>query len=381
MLNVAFLVAALSIAPMALPAQAPDTPWPTLEWADGGLPADAHAAELDVALDEAFAGFHPDFGETRAVLVVQGGRIVLERYGRGFGSSTRLISWSMAKSITSALVGAAVLQGRLDIDTPMGSPHWRANDPRAAITWRQWLGMVDGQAWNEIHAESVAENDSARMLFGAGARDIARFAAHQPLVHAPGAHWNYNSGGTVLIADALTRLIVPDPKDPTDRRARMRAWMDEAFFAKIGMHPIIEFDPTGLYYGSALMHATARDYARFGLLYLRGGVWNGVRVVPEGWVDFARAYGPDGDIYGAHWWLTPTQGAGAPMRALITDNAMSDAFSAQGHEGQLILIVPSKDLVIVRLGRFDDTTERWNALGDWMGRVARCFGDRRTPAP
>jgi CubicO group peptidase (beta-lactamase class C family) len=368
-------------APAHYAPQPAGAPWPTLEWAEAPLPADARQSELNQALDEAFAGFHPDLGDTRAVLAVQDGRIVLERYERGYGASTRLISWSMAKSVTSALVGAAVLQGRVNIDQPLGSPHWRAGDARAAITWRQFLNMVDGQSWNEMRARSVVGNDSARMLYGSGAQDTAAFAANQPLINPPGTHWNYNSGGIVLVADALTRSIVPDAKSPEDRRARMRAWMDQALFARLGMHPVVEFDPQGLFYGSALMHMTARDYARFGLLYLRGGVWDGVRVVPEGWVDFARGYGPDGDIYGAGWWLTPQHGTGAPLRALITDNAMADAFSAQGHEGQIILVVPSKDLVVVRLGRFDDTPERWDRLGDWMQRVAQCFANRPAAPP
>jgi CubicO group peptidase (beta-lactamase class C family) len=381
-LALALMIAPAWAQPVALRTEQPQgVPWPTAEWADARLPVDANAAELTAALDEAFKDFHADLGETRAVVVVQDGAIVAERYHRGFGPRNRLISWSVAKSITGALVGAAVLEGRVDINKPMGNPHWRPNDPRAAIPWRTWLGMVDGQAWNETYAVEPVDNDSARMLYGVGARDTAAFAARQPLVNAPGTHWNYNSGGTVLMADALTRLVVPDPQSPTDRRARMRAWMDTVLFDKIGMHPVVEFDPTGLYYGSALMHATARDYARFGLLYLRGGMWDGARVLPEGWVDIARAYGPDGDIYGSQWWLSPLEGEGKPMRALITDHAMADAFSAQGHEGQLIMVIPSKDLVIVRLGRFDDSMARWNALGDWMGRVARCFGNRPAVAP
>ena len=199
-----------------------------------------------------------------------------------------------------------------------------------------------------------------------------------PLIHDPGAHWNYNSAGTVLVADALTRVIVPDARDATDRRNRMRDWMQQSLFEPIGMHPIVEFDPSGLYYGSALVWATARDFARFGYLYLRGGEWDGTRVLPEGWVDFARTPGPDSDtdIYGAHWWLTPAEGTGRPMRSLITSPSMADAFSAQGHEGQIIVVVPSKDLVMVRLGHFDGGSEAWDALGDWATRLIGAFGDR-----
>jgi CubicO group peptidase (beta-lactamase class C family) len=216
------------------------------------------------------------------------------------------------------------------------------------------------------------------MLYGRGRGDTVRFAASLPLIRDPGARWNYNSAGTILIADALTRTIVPDPRDADDRRRRMRAWMQESVFGPIGMNPVVEFDPQGLYYGSALVWATARDFARFGYLYLRDGVWDGRRVLPEGWVNFARAPGPDRetDIYGAHWWLTAAQGPGRPMRSLITDNAMADSFHAQGHEGQIIVVVPSKDLVMVRLGLFHGGTESWDALGDWATRLVGAFGDR-----
>ncbi|HVY83624.1 MAG TPA: serine hydrolase [Caulobacterales bacterium] len=386
MLRAALMAAALMLASASpafaqlapLPPQPADTPWPTLDWPTAPLPSDVNRAELEAAMSYAFAGYQPDIGETRAVLIVEGGRIVYERYGQGYGPATRLISWSMAKSFTHAFVGAAVLQGKVNIDTPLGSPHWTANDPRAQISWRTFLNFVDGQRWSETYATKPTDNDSARMLFGEGRMDTARYAANQPLVNAPGTHWNYNSGASALISDALTRIVVPDPRSPEDRRNRMRAWMDASLFTTMGMHPVVQFDPTGLYYGSAEIFATARDFARFGLLYLRDGMWDRKRLLPEGWVDFARSPGPDTHttIYGAGFWLTPTQGTGAPVRALLTDNALSDAFSAQGHEGQLILLVPSKDLVVVRLGRFDDTGERWDRLGDWMQRVVHAFPNR-----
>ncbi len=342
------------------------------------MPADLDRAAFDLAVTQAFAGPDPQLGETRAVIVVQSGRIVFERYGEGYSRDMRLVSWSMAKSITQALVGAAVLEGSVAIDAPMGSPHWRAGDRRASITWRHWLSMVDGQDYTEIGAASPVENDAARMLYGVGHNDTGRYAANLPLIHDPGAHWNYNSAGVAAISNALTRAIVADPRDAIDRRNRMRAWMQEKLFGPIGMNPVVEFDPQGTFYGSSLIYATARDFARFGYLYLRGGVWERTRLLPEGWVDFARTPGPapNADIYGAGWWLTPTQGPGRPMRSLITDNAMADAFSAQGHEGQIVVVVPTKDLVLVRLGLFPDAPDSWDGLGDWATRLIGAFGDR-----
>lgn len=360
-----------------LPAQPAGVPWPTQDWPEAPLPSDVDRAAFDLAVTEAFSGIHEQLGETRAVVIIQGGRLVYERYADGYTRDTRLNSWSMAKSVTQALVGAAVMQDRVSIDAPMGSPHWRASDRRSSIPWREWLQMVDGLEYNE-NADDVQNAGNARMLFGDGRTDVALWAAERPLIHDPGTHWNYSSATTILISDALTRAIVPDPRDANDRRTRMRTWMHASLFDRIGMHPIVEFDPQGLFYGSSLVWASGRDFARFGYLYLRGGVWDGQRVVPEGWVDFARTPGPDADtdVYGAQWWLTPRNGPGRPDRSLITDNAMSDAFSAQGHEGQIIVVVPSKDLVMVRLGLFHGGTESWDALGDWSTRLIGAFGDR-----
>lgn len=373
----AFAASAQAQALYPLPPQPAGVAWPGADWETAELSSDVNRAAYDLAVTEAFAGVHPQMGETRAVVIIQSGRLVFERYADGYTRDTRLNSWSMGKSITHALVGAAVLQGRVAIDAPMGNPAWRAGDRRASITWRQWLQMVDGLDYSESSA-NIAEAGNAQMLFGPGRMDVVRWAANRPLLHDPGTHWNYTSAGTMLISDALTRAIVPNPANPNDRRARMRAWMDTSLFDQLGMHPVVEFDPQGTFYGSSLYWATARDYARFGYLYLRDGVWNGQRVLPEGWVDFGRTPGPDSntDVYGAQWWLTPPNGAGRPSRSLIVNPDITDAFSAEGFEGQLIVVVPSKDLVMVRLGRFDGGAEAWNAMGDWAGRLIGAFGDR-----
>lgn len=360
-----------------LPPQPAGVAWPGADWETAPLPADVDRAAYDLAVTEAFAGVHPQMGETRAVVIVQSGRVVFERYADGYTRDMRLNSWSMAKSITHALVGAAVLRGQVAIDTPMGNPAWRAGDRRASITWRQFLQMVDGLDYRES-SDDVSQAGNARMLFGDGRRNVARWAAQRPLLHEPGTHWNYTSAGTMLISDALTRALAGSADSPTERRARMRILMDAYLFQPIGMQPVVEFDPQGTFYGSSLVWATARDFARFGYLYLRDGVWNGERVLPEGWVDFARTPGPDSntDVYGAQWWLTPPSGTGRPERSLIVNPDLRDAFSAQGHEGQIIVVVPSKDLVMVRLGRFDGGDEAWNAMGDWAGRLIGAFGDR-----
>ena len=359
-----------------LPAQLSDVPWPTQQWPTGPLPAGVSAPALEELL--AVVGKqHALLGETRAVVVVSGGRLVLERYAPGFGPDTPLISWSMAKSITQALVGIAVARGLVDIDRPMGNPRWAKDDPRAAITWRQWMTMVDGQRFREIGVAAITEHDSARMLFGPGRLDVAAFAAALPLVHPPGQRWNYNSGGVNLMADALGRLFAPGVTAPAERRARMAEVMSRQLFGPLGMTSASpQFDAAGTFVGSALVYATARDYARFGLLYLRDGVWEGRRLLPSGWVDLARTgtHADRGGRYGAGWWIEPAPGAkvGPEFRKLTSPSAGADIFTAQGFQGQLTVVVPSRDLVVVRLGLLDDRIG-WPPLREWTHRLVALF--------
>jgi CubicO group peptidase (beta-lactamase class C family) len=358
-----------------LPAQQPDVPWPTREWSTAPLPPQVDTVAFAAAMREAFEGGNPNLGQTREVVVIHAGRLVHEQYAEGFSAQTPLISWSVAKSITQALVGVAVQQKRVDPDRPMGYPGWAASDSRAAIPWRTWLQMTDGQRYLEIEAKSIADSDASRKLFGPGRLDVARYCAGLPLIHTPGTHWNYNSCGIVLTADALTRAIVPQPASPQARRATMLQWMRTSLFDVIGMKAQPEFDAKGLYYGSALIYASARDFAKFGLLYLRDGMWEGQRVLPEGWVDFARttAAGSDGNVYGAGWWVSPSEGDGKPYPWRVDTGSPRDAFSAEGFEGQYIFIVPSKDLIVVRLGYTNEKQLRTGESRKWIGRVVRAF--------
>jgi len=358
-----------------LPPQPADVPWPTTEWPTGPLPEGVDRAALDAAMTEAFGQKAPGLGETREVVIIVGGKLVHEQYGTGYNADMKLVSWSMAKSITQALVGIASKQGKVNVDAPMGNPHWVANDKRAQIPWRTWLNMTDGMRYLEIEAKTIADSDASRKLFGPGRLDVASYCAGLPLIHEPGTHWNYNSCGIVLTADALTRAIVPNPESPQARREAMLKWMHESLFDVIGMKPQPEFDAAGLYYGSALIYASARDFAKFGLLYLRDGMWDGQRVLPEGWVDFARTPGKseNADIYGAGWWVTPAEGDGKPYKSRMDTGPQRDAFSAEGFEGQFTLVVPSKDLIIVRLGFTPEKDLRSGAIRVWLGRVARAF--------
>jgi CubicO group peptidase (beta-lactamase class C family) len=356
-----------------LRAQPPDVPFPTTNWPTGPLPAGVDAAKLEELLSVVKAA-QPELGETRAVVVVQRGRIVAERYMPGFTAETRLLSWSMAKSVTQALVGIAVRLGLVDPDQPMGNPRWAASDERNKIPWRLWLNMADGQDYHEIGVVNQTKNDAARMLYGEGRLDVAGFGVGLPLIHPPGTHWNYNSAGINLIADALGRAFAPG-QGPAQRRDKVARVLHDELFGPLGMTSAQpEFDAAGTFIGSALVYATARDWARFGLLYARDGLWDGKRILPPGWVDFARTKtpAPDCDVYGAGFWVTPQEGRGKPYEALTPE--VHDFFTAEGHEGQLVSIVPSKDLVIVRLGHLYDP-DGFTPLGAWMQRLILLFPD------
>ncbi len=373
----AFAAIALAATLAPLPPQDLAVPYPTHEWPTG-RPRGADEATLGRLMDLTGV-YDPELGETRALVVVQHGIIVAERYASDVTADTPLVSWSMAKSITQGLVGIAVGDGSIDIDKPMGNPRWPANDARAAITWRQWLNMTDGLAYREMRAGPTT-NDAAKMTFGEGRHDIIAYATALPLAHPPGEVWNYNSAGTNLVADALSRVVAPSAKTPSERRSAMLDFMKTRLFDVIGMTSAQpEFDPQGTFIGGSLVYATARDFARFGLLYLRDGVWAGRRILPEGWVDFARTKAPAANIdtYGAGWWIAAAEGRGRPYDAL-TLGPWRDTFVAEGHRGQLIVVVPSKDLVIVRLGKLAGEG-MWGALGRFTDALIGVFPNATGP--
>ena len=173
-----------------LPPQPADVPWPTSDWPTGPLPEGVDRVALDAALADAFGQKAAGLGETREVAIIVGGKLVHEQYGAGYKADMKLVSWSMAKSITQALVGVAAKQGKVNPDEPMGSPHWAANDKRAQIPWRTWLQMTDGMRYLEIEAKTIADSDASRKLFGPGRLDVANYCAGLPLIHEPGTHWN-----------------------------------------------------------------------------------------------------------------------------------------------------------------------------------------------
>lgn len=345
-----------------LPPQSPDTPWPTQDWPVGD------PVDLDAVLDPIFATeLGEGLGETRAVVVIRNGRLVHERYRDGYDPDTRHVSWSVAKSVTSALVGRAVQTGLIaSVDDPMPAA-FEPDDPRSQISWRHWLQMLDGLDYDEFGIPLI-DNDTTQMMFGEGRYDIAAYAReHFGPAHTPGEHWAYSTAGMHLIARALQSLLPGTCLDPDDdpRSCRadpqvMKDWMDAVLFTPLGIDAVAEFDAVGTMLGGSNVYMSARDYARFGLLYLRGGVWDGEQLLPDGWVDFSRsnpATSDNGD-YGAGFWPSPEN----PDNPDISFVAPFDAFHAGGRQGQIIWIVPSRDLIFVRNGNMPDTGENWTAL-------------------
>lgn len=324
---------------LPLPRQPEDVPWPGAEWPRARLDPRADGAALEKLLDHAFQTPEPeDLDRTNGVVVVQGGQIVAERHASDVSPDDAFRSWSMAKSITSALVGVLVHQGRIDPLAPIDVPEWTADDPRSRITVDQMLRMVDGLRFREAeHLGGGAvryypedESDVIPMLFGHGRRDVAGFAATLPRIAEPEARWNYNSGGSNLLARHVARVVGGGPEG-------MRVFMQRELFDPLGIQtaqPV--FDEAGNFVGSSHCPMSARDFARFGLLYLRDGVWDGTRILPEGWVDYSRTPTPQSEgLYGAHFWVIP---------------GSLGIFECHGAFGQRISIVPKLDLVVVRVG-------------------------------
>ena len=226
--------------------------------------------------------------------------------------------------------GIAVREGLLDVSAPAAVPEWQ-NDARAEITLDQLLRMSSGLEFNEDYVDQGI-SDVITMLMFDGRHDTGGYAAAKPLLHPPGSFWSYSSGTTNIICRILRDTIGNGPTGMLD-------FMQRELWGPLGMRsPTPRFDTAGTFIGSSFLFAMPQDFARFGYLYLRDGVWDGTRILPEGWVDYARTptYNDGESAYGAHWWMKP-------------DNP--DWFYASGYDGQRILLVPEKDAIIVRVGR------------------------------
>lgn len=268
-------------------------------------------------------------GHPFAFVVLHEGKVVAERYDRGIGPDTQLLSWSMGKSFTNALVGIMAGDGLVDINAPMDIPEWQG-DGRSAITLNDLMQMQSGLEWNENYGN---RSDVNLMLHRE--TDMGLFALSKPLAHKPGTFWYYSSGSTNIVMRYLRGKFSSDEEFLGYVRQRLFAPLSIS-----GAH--FEPDMSGTPVGSSYLYVTARDFARFGQLYLDDGCVGENRILPEGWVEYTTtpASGSEGG-YGAFFWLN---------RNHVCPDVPEDMFSCQGHDGQEIYIIPSKQLVVVVLG-------------------------------
>jgi CubicO group peptidase (beta-lactamase class C family) len=327
------------------PALAQVDPWTVGERREGGRLAEAVGS-----------AFSKPEQRTRAVIVVQGGAIVAERYASGFGPEMPLPGWSMAKTVTGALLGVLVGRGILDVSASPGLREWDG-DARASITLDQLMRMSSGLRFEERY--DSLDSDATRMLFGS--EDAAAVAVAQPLAVAPGTVWAYSSGTTNILSLVMRRSF------PSDRE--YWRFPREALFDRIGMaSAILETDPAGTFVGSSYLHATARDWARFGQLLLQDGVWGGQAILPEGWVRYMvtpAPAAPRGE-YGAQTWLN--QGDPGDPERRPHPGLPADLFLLAGFQGQRVVVIPSRELVVVRLGLTKDE-ESWSLETDLMSPI------------
>ncbi|MCK0530322.1 serine hydrolase domain-containing protein [Sphingobium agri] len=331
-------------------------------------PSGVSEADLRAAIDPLFEG-EEDVGETRALIVMHRGEIIAERYAPGFGPETKLLGWSMGKSVTAVLVGLMVADGRLALDSPVPVATWgQPGDPRGRITLRQLLAMTSGLDHVEDD-EPLAQADTVRMLFTDGAQDMSGFAEAKPLAHAPGSRFSYSTGNTLILGDLMARMLTSNP-DPDARRQAMQTFIDGRLKIPAGIRSLtVEYDAAGTMIGGNFLHMTARDYARFGeLLRNHGRGPNGHQIVPEKWVDFMRTPSPRNPAYGAHLWLNRE----SDESALMPGDAPRSLFGCVGHGGQYILVSPGQSLTVVRIGASPDKEQR-AALKQGLARLMRLF--------
>jgi CubicO group peptidase (beta-lactamase class C family) len=268
-------------------------------------------------------------GDAFAFMVIHKGIPVVEAYKPQFNRKTRFLSWSMAKSFINAMVGILVKQGSLDILKPVGISEWK-DDERNKITLKDLMQMQSGLKWNEDYGN---RSDVTLMLHCES--DMAHFAMDRPAAFPVGTHWYYSSGSTNIVSWLIRKQFNND--------SLYYVFANNQLFNRIGApDAVFEVDPTGTRVGSSYLYATARDYARFGLLFQNDGIFNGERILPEGWVKYTTSVASASKgLYGSFFWLN---------RGKSLPSAPENMFACDGHDGQHIYIMPDQQLIVVILG-------------------------------
>lgn len=327
--------------------------WPTQDWTTAALPAGREGA-LKAFEDYAFTLVGQDEERkglrTDGVVIIHRGRLVYERYARGWDVSRRHLGWSMTKSVTNALTGLAVAQGALRLEDPICKHVKATNEKACAITVRNLLEFGSGLDWKESYEGGPLQTSSVlAMLYGEGRRDTVAFITSHALRDAPGTSWEYSSGDSTLLAGVVGAAMKPRQGD---------GWEWKLLFEPVGVRTaVLERDNKGVVVGSSLMHATPRDWAKLGFFFLNDGCWEGQRLLPEGWVAASvvaseplkgkRVDWDPGDVQGRQLWLNlrvPGIQDEKPWPSVP-----EDAYAMRGHWGQSVTIIPSLDMVVVRM--------------------------------
>jgi len=371
-------VALLVALPAAAQSTCPTRPsWPTDDWPVQLADPVAKADEIKALEDFAFTLQEPDSARkgyrTDGLIIIKGGNIVYERYGRGFTETNRHLSWSVAKSFSSALVGVAVKQGALKLDDSICN-YLRGYEGQAVcgITVKQVISFASGLAWQEEYEDKGYQVSSViAMFFGVGHRDQLKHILTHARAAAPGEAWLYSTGDAELAATVAKYAL--------ERKLgkKRQAW--PLLFEKIGMKRVVlEEDALGSSLGGSHLYATPRDFAKFGWLFMNDGCWDGERILPEGWVtdsttpsEYFVKYAPETEkeSSGYAWWLNraiPERNMPSPW-----PDAPEDSYAAQGHWGQRIIVIPSEDVVIVRTGDDREGSIPVNELIKYSLPVAR----------
>lgn len=305
---------------------------------------------LDRAISLAFdSDFMSGVQKTRAVLVVHESQIVGEKYAAGIDENTPLIGWSMTKSICSTLIGILHKNGKLNLDERALFTEW--TDERKDISLKDMLQMQSGLEFGEAYDKL---SDATNMLFNA--ESVSSIPMSKKLIHNPGTHWSYSSGTSNLLSQLIRNRMSDDP-------VYLRFPYD-SLFHRIGMNSaVVDTDETGTFIASSYAYATARDWARFGLLYLRQGNWYGDQIIDSSWVDFVRLPAQDSrGIYGGQFWLNRNHSA--------YPDVPEEMFFCNGFQGQYVFIIPSYDLIVVRLGLAEEPAFDPN---HFLSRILSCF--------
>lgn len=327
------------VIPAATVQNADSIAWPNGDKIVNTFPIAINKNKLQAAVDNAFKEPYPGKKQrTRAVVILYDGQLVAEKYAPGFNKDTKMYGWSMAKSFTAALIGTLVQNGKLTVDEPAPVPEWNdPNDPRHAITIKNLLQQTSGLNFKEDYTKA---SDVTNMLYKKD--DMAAYAASHSLAYKPGIVFNYSSGNSNILSRIIRQTV---------GEKNYAAFPFEQLFYKIGMyHTSFEPDASGTYVGSSYINASARDYARFGLLYYNDGVWNGERILPVGWVKQTQTSSQANPYknYGYQFWLNGKDEKNPSQRKY--PDVPADMFYCDGFGYQFIYIIPSEKLVVVRLG-------------------------------